>query len=128
MRTAFGKHLVKIRVDKDILLKDMAELLGVTPQYVSAVERGRSPASERLISRICKALELDDTQCQELHIKAGEAKNEVTIKYDPEDEIGKKLAIEFARNFNSLSEDGKQNLLLRLLSITTLIEGDKDVE
>jgi transcriptional regulator with XRE-family HTH domain len=114
MRTAFGKYLSKMRVDRDMLLKEMAELLEVSPAYVSAVETGKKPVSEKLISKICKIFELDELQCQELRMRAEESKNEVTVKYDSSDKRGKELAIAFARRFNSLSDDKKQSLLKEL--------------
>ena len=41
MLTEFGKALRKIRIDRQQLLKDMANKLGVSSAYLSAVENGK---------------------------------------------------------------------------------------
>jgi transcriptional regulator with XRE-family HTH domain len=41
MLTEFGQYLRKIRIDCGDLLKDMADKLGVTSSYLSAVETGK---------------------------------------------------------------------------------------
>jgi transcriptional regulator with XRE-family HTH domain len=39
--TPFGQRMREMRAERGILLKDMAEALGVTPTYLSALEHGR---------------------------------------------------------------------------------------
>ncbi len=39
--TPFGAKMRALRAERDVALKDMAEALGVTPTYLSALEHGR---------------------------------------------------------------------------------------
>lgn len=39
--TPFGQRLRQMRAERGILLKDMADALGVSPSYLSALEHGR---------------------------------------------------------------------------------------
>ena len=41
MLTALGKFLRKLRIDNGEILKDMADKLGVTASFLSAVENGK---------------------------------------------------------------------------------------
>lgn len=49
--TPFGKTVRKLRIDADCTMADMAEALGVTPAYLSAVEVGRKPVNDRLVEK-----------------------------------------------------------------------------
>ena len=48
MLTSLGKFLRKIRIDNDEYLKDMADKLGVTVSFLSAVENGKKKESNHL--------------------------------------------------------------------------------
>ena len=52
MLTQFGKELRHIRLDRDEKLKDMAEKLGVTVSYLSAVENGKRNIPDNWIEMI----------------------------------------------------------------------------
>ncbi|WP_019594107.1 helix-turn-helix domain-containing protein [Thioalkalivibrio sp. ALM2T] len=52
--TPFGKKVRHLRIDADVTLKDMADALGVSSAYLSAVEVGRKPASEALAEKVAR--------------------------------------------------------------------------
>ena len=52
-----GKKIKMKRVEKDILVKELAEAVGVTLQHMSAVENGRKTASLKLLRKIAKELD-----------------------------------------------------------------------
>lgn len=56
----FGELIRRVRVEKDFGLREFAKLIGVSPTYLSQVERGElgPPAEERVI-RTAELLELD---------------------------------------------------------------------
>lgn len=56
--TMFGQITRKLRVEHDEYLKDMAEHLGVTTAYLSAVERGHRNAPHEWVGRLQKAYDL----------------------------------------------------------------------
>lgn len=63
--TAFGRMTRKIRVEHDEYLKDMAEHLGVSSPYLSAVERGQRNAPAEWVGVLQKAYNLthDTADC-----------------------------------------------------------------
>ena len=52
-----GKKIKLKRVEKDMMLKELAEAVGVTLQHMSAVENGRKTASLKLLRKIAKELD-----------------------------------------------------------------------
>lgn len=56
--TNFGIYVRKLRVDHSEYLKDMALKLGVTPTYLSAVERGKRNAPYRWVDVIVESYNL----------------------------------------------------------------------
>ena len=52
-----GKKIKMKRVEKDIMVKELAEAVGVTLQHMSAVENGRKTASLKLLRKIAKELD-----------------------------------------------------------------------
>ena len=52
-----GKKIRMKREEKDIMVKELAEAVGVTLQHMSAVENGRKTASLKLLRKIAKELD-----------------------------------------------------------------------
>lgn len=52
--TPFGKHIRKLRVDHDQTMSDMAEKIGLSSEYLSAVERGKKRITANLIDCIAR--------------------------------------------------------------------------
>ena len=52
-----GKKIKMKRIEKDILVKELAERVGVTLQHMSAVENGRKTASLKLLRKVAKELD-----------------------------------------------------------------------
>jgi len=50
--TEFGKELRHIRIEKDWRLYDMAEQLGFSSAYLSAVERSHKAVSDDLLTKV----------------------------------------------------------------------------
>lgn len=66
MTTAFGKFCRKLRIDNDEIMKDMAEKLGVTASYLSAIEKGKRTIPTDWAEQIAKHYELTEQQINEL--------------------------------------------------------------
>ncbi|RRO14453.1 XRE family transcriptional regulator [Saccharopolyspora rhizosphaerae] len=58
-REELGRTLRAIREDRGDRLVDVAERAGVSPQYLSEVERGRKEPSSEMIAAITGALEVE---------------------------------------------------------------------
>ncbi|MEI5582493.1 MULTISPECIES: helix-turn-helix domain-containing protein [unclassified Agromyces] len=58
-RHALGEVLREERLDQDRILTEVAATAGVSPQYLSEVERGRKEASSEVLGAVSDALGLD---------------------------------------------------------------------
>ena len=57
-REALGAVLRRARTEQQRILTDIAAEAGVSPQYLSEIERGRKEASSEILRSVCDALEL----------------------------------------------------------------------
>lgn len=62
LKILFGKNLRKIRRRKDLTQERLAEILGVSVEFVSNMERGVNAPSFETIEKIAKAFDLSATQ------------------------------------------------------------------
>lgn len=58
LRILFGKKLRKIRRQKDLTQEKLAELLGVSVEFVSNMERGINAPSFETIEKLAQSLEV----------------------------------------------------------------------
>jgi DNA-binding XRE family transcriptional regulator len=56
-REALGEHLRELRADRHETLVDTARRAGISPQYLSEMERGLKEPSSEMISAVAGALE-----------------------------------------------------------------------
>lgn len=57
--TPLGKYLRKLRIDKDLLMKDMAADLGITKSHLSAIELGKRNLPRSLADKIIVVYKLN---------------------------------------------------------------------
>jgi DNA-binding XRE family transcriptional regulator len=57
-REVLGSRLRELRTDRDETLAQTAERAGISPQYLSEIERGRKEASSEMIAALAGALGL----------------------------------------------------------------------
>lgn len=105
MLTRLGKELRKIRLDNDELLKDMAQKLGVTVAYLSAVENGKRNFPDIWIQIIASKYSLEEQEVEKLQRLAFDERSSINISIENAGEQGRNLAYSFARRFHDLSEE-----------------------
>lgn len=110
MLTNFGKALRKMRIDHGEFLKDMAEKLGVTVAYLSAVENGRREIPDQWIDILADKYFLDLNEKKELQSYAYENKDSVKIGLSGIEKEEREMALAFARSFRTLSETDKKTI------------------
>ena len=66
MVTNFGKILRRIRVDRDDLLADMAQRIGVSAAFLSKVENGLAKPSDKIVEQIIEKYNITGYQREEL--------------------------------------------------------------
>lgn len=102
MLTPFGQQIRKIRIDRRLRLLDMAEALGVTATFVSAVETGKKAIPEGFEREISKALKLSEDEAVALIGAADRTRKEVKVgRLAPSE---KELVAAFARRVDGMTE------------------------
>lgn len=72
----FGRFLTERRLEKDIMLRDFAGALGLSPEYICNVEKGRKPAPKNeILAKIAAILKLDKQETAQMYDLAAETKN-----------------------------------------------------
>lgn len=110
MLSEFGKFSRKLRIEEGELLKDMATKLNVTPSYLSAVEVGKRAIPEKWISVLIKSYKLTSPMAKELKSIYENSLESVTMVLKEKKLEDKELIISFARNFDTLDENAKNEL------------------
>lgn len=111
MLTRFGKEARKIRIEKNITAKELAERMQVTPSFLSAVETGRKEIPSDFIQRMSVALKLSAATRAALERSADASKGSVRVKMQTDASEGdRELVAMFARDFGGLSEKQKTKL------------------
>ncbi|HEC16021.1 MAG TPA: XRE family transcriptional regulator [Sedimenticola sp.] len=105
MLSRFGKTVRKLRIDKGVTLKAMAETLGKTSAYLSAVETGRKNPPDKLVRDIAAFFELPKKETEDLKKAAQESRSEVNISMMGFSDAQREVAAAFARQFSTLTED-----------------------
>ena len=68
--TPFGRFLRKLRIDNDELLGNMADKLGISSAYLSAVENGKKNVTGGLVESVVREYGLGSHQAQKLRLDA----------------------------------------------------------
>lgn len=117
MLTKFGKELRRIRIEKSELLKDMADRLGVTSSYLSAVEHGKRDIPQNWIDRIVSLYSLgnQEKKCLVEAAKLSILSVKINLKGKPDSTT--ELVNAFARKLNSFSEEDVDKMMKLIDSV-----------
>lgn len=115
MLTSFGKFTRKLRIDNGELLKDMAEKLEVTTSYLSAVEVGKRNVPASWEEKIIKFYNLNDEMTEELQDTIYNSQKVIKLNLDNYKNNDKELMLAFARKFEKLDDESKDDIFKILL-------------
>lgn len=107
MITPFGKFCRKLRIDHGELLKDMADNLGVTSSYLSAIENGKRNVPLKWVSNLTEIYSLNQNQYQELQVAAKESQIKNTMDIKSLENEDKDLLMSLARKIDDMDEVDK---------------------
>ena len=114
MLTAFGKELRKLRIEHGEVLRDMASRLDVSASFVSSVESGQKKIPANWIEKLAVLYSLSYEQISALTKAAQESVSDIKLNLTEVGLTQRNVALVFARNFSSLSEETADQIL-RLL-------------
>lgn len=105
MLTKFGKYCRKLRIERNEILKDMSEKLGVTVSYLSAVENGNRSIPADWQDKLSQMYALNDLEAHELKIAIIDTNEEIRLKLRKGDITKQEFALKLARKFDTLTQD-----------------------
>lgn len=111
MVTRLGKILRKIRIDRDELLKDMADKLNMSPSMLSSIENGVRKAPNDFLQRIENSYSLTREERDDIESALSDDWGAIRIPLDDVKDSDKKLALTFARSFTRINDSDKQRIL-----------------
>lgn len=101
MSVTFGSFIKEKRIKNNYLLKDVAEIVGISAVYQSCIETGKRHApSYKVLVGLGKALKLDEDEFSEMLDLAVRSKDEKTVAYDIADYINDNSYIRDAIRFS----------------------------
>ncbi len=111
---ALGRELRKLRIDRGEIIKTMAENLGYSPSYLSAIEMGRREVPKDLVDKVVEIYDLEELEAKRLIKARNETINTVNIDLKNASALKRNLAFALASNINGLSDDKKMEIIKML--------------
>lgn len=111
MITSIGKFLRKIRIDRGEVLRDMANHLGVSSSFLSAVENGKKKFPEAWKDKLTELYNLSSQQVSEMEEAILDSSKAIEINMENASLSNRLLAISFARKFEELDEETSQKII-----------------
>lgn len=111
MRTSIGDFLMNLRFSQNQRLKDMAEILGVSSAFLSAVENGKKSMPDIWVKKVQVEYGLTDEQADEMRNAALESQNVISLNMKNASSLNKELAVSFARQFDGMDEETSKMIL-----------------
>lgn len=108
--TEFGRFIRKYRIDNSIFLKDMADKLGVTSAFLSAIETGNKPIPLGIEESILENFEMTPAEQKELLNAVDASRSQASIKIS-QDPLEQRLVGAFCRKLNSLDDEQRKKIL-----------------
>lgn len=104
----YGKLIRKLRIDRNINQKEHAYLLGVSPTFLSGIEKGKKAISMDIINKTIAVLNLTSNEEKQLSKQAP-----FSIKITPKNEDEALVALLFAQAIqkNTLDRDKLKDFL-----------------
>ena len=104
MLTKYGRKVRSLRNEHGMRLKDMADNLGVSSAYLSAMETGAKRVPDAMVPKIAELFDLDTKETEVLRALASQSAKEVRISLSKRSNQSKELAAVFARKFPNMRD------------------------
>lgn len=111
MYTKFGEFVRVLRIKNHEVMGDMAELLGTTTPFLSAVENGRKNVPKGWCSIISEHYSLSKEECKELETAIEESKLQTKIDMRDSSIMQRRAALQFARSFDDMDDETAERII-----------------
>ncbi len=114
MATVFGKELRKLRIDKEENIHTMAQKLGISISYLSAIEAGSRNIPSDMVDKIIEIYELNKERSEILRQAEAESSKEIGIDLSTVSAEQRKLVFALSRKLNDISDEECLDILKKL--------------
>lgn len=111
MITPFGKELRKIRLDRDLLLKNMADDFGFSSSYLSAIENGKKEIPKDFIEKLKVTYDLSAEEIAKLEVSAIESQSSIAFNISELNKTQQDFMFSFARRFEEIPEEKLKKIM-----------------
>ena len=102
---------MNLRMGQNQRLKDMAEILGVSSAFLSAVENGKKSMPDFWVKKVQTEYGLTDEQVDEMKNAALESQSTIALNMKNATSLNRELAVSFARQFDGMDEETSKMIL-----------------
>ncbi len=110
MSTTIARFLRKLRIDNGEILRDMAEKLGVSTPFLSAVENGKKKVPDTWLDKIVSIYQLTAEQQTTLKKAIDETAELIKLNIKNSSAEQKDLAMCFARKFETVDRETAEKI------------------
>ena len=110
MLTPLGRQIRRLRIDKRVRLKDMADSFRVKSSFLSAVENGRKPLPDGWVKKIADYFDGYGVTLSEWERLAELSKPKFTMNLASADEFDRETCLAFGRYYLELPPERKRKI------------------
>lgn len=103
--TSLGKRLRKIRIDNDEITLNMAEKLGISISYLSAIEHGKRNIPNDFIQKLFDKYQLSEEMKTLIQKDVVDYSGEMKLIMSQMNEQQQELSLLYARKINELNDE-----------------------
>lgn len=103
--TSLGKRLRKIRIDNDEITLNMAEKLGISISYLSAIEHGKRNIPNDFIQKLFDKYQLSEEMKTLIQKDVVDYSGEMKLIISQMNEQQQELSLLYARKINELNDE-----------------------
>ena len=111
MYTKFGEYVRVLRIQRHEIMGDMADKLGTTTPFLSAVENGRKNVPKEWLEKIVELYSLSGKEAKELSDAIEDSKLQTKIDLRESTTIKKRAALKFARSFDDIDDETAEKII-----------------
>lgn len=103
--TKFGEFVRILRIKHHEVMGDMADMLGTSLPFLSAVENGKKNVPAEWIKKIVSYYDLNENEENELLQAIDESKTQMKLSLINSSECKRGAALQFARSFDNMDDE-----------------------
>jgi len=111
MYTKFGEFMRVLRIKHHEIMGDIADMLGVSLPFLSAVENGKRNVPADWVDKIVSHYNLSPEETQELLEAIEQSKTQMKLDLKSSEFFQRTAALQFARSFDNMDEDTAKRII-----------------